>query len=44
MCKTLISCPLSYAPNWGPGLQPSHVPQLGIELTTFWSAGRRSVH
>ena len=40
---TLISC-LSYHPNWGPGLQPRHVPWLGIELATFWFIGRHSVH
>ena len=31
-------------PNWGPGLQPRHVPSPGIELATFWSTGQCSVH
>ena len=26
----------SCEPQWGPGLQPTHVPQLGIELATLW--------
>ena len=32
--ETSISC-LSHTPNWGPGLQPRHVPWLGIEPVTF---------
>ena len=36
--ETLISC-LLHTPNWGPGLQPRHVPWLGIETTTFWCIG-----
>ena len=35
---------LSCVPHWGPGLQPRHVPWLGIELATFWFTGLRSVH
>ena len=31
-------------PNWGPGLQPRHVPWLGIELETFRFAGWHSTH
>ena len=31
---------LSCGPHWGPGLQPRHVPRLGIELTTLWFAAR----
>ena len=34
---------LLYAPNWGPGLQPRHVPWLGIELAPICFAGRHSV-
>ena len=29
---------LSRAPYWGPGLQPRHVPLLGIEPVTLWFA------
>ena len=35
---------LSSAPYWGPGLQPRHVPWLGIELATLWFAGQLSIH
>ena len=31
-------------PHRGPGLQPRHVPWLGIEPTTLWFAGGCSVH
>ena len=27
---------LSHGPHWGPGLQPRHVPWLGIEPATVW--------
>ena len=27
------------APHWELGLQPKHVPQLGIKLVTLWFAG-----
>ena len=27
-------------PHWGPGLQPRHVPWLGIEPATFWFTAR----
>ena len=40
---TWISC-LSHAPNWGPGLQPRHVPWPGIKLITFQFAGQSSIH
>ena len=33
-CQWEISCAL-LAPSWGPGLQPRHVPWLGIEPATF---------
>ena len=39
----LVGC-LSHAPNQGPGLQPRHVPRLGIELVTFRLAGQHSIH
>ena len=29
---------LSPGPHWGPGLQPRHVPRLGIQLVTLWFA------
>ena len=35
---------LSHAPYWGPGLQPRHVPWLGIELETLWFTGRHPIH
>ena len=41
--ETLMGC-LSYAPSWGPGPQPKHVPRLGIELTTFQFTGCCSIH
>ena len=37
--ETLICGCLSHAPYWGPGLQPRHVPWLGIEPVTLWFAG-----
>ena len=43
MRDTSIGC-LSHAPNWGPGLQPRHVPWLGIKPATFWFAGWCSIH
>ena len=27
-----------------PGLQPRHVPRLGIKLVTLWFAGQHSIH
>ena len=39
MCGCLWS-----TPYWGPGLQPRHVPWLGIELVTLWFTGWCSVH
>ena len=35
---------LSHAPNRTPGLQPWHVPLLGIELAAFWFSGWHSIH
>ena len=35
---------LSSAPYWGPGLQPRHVPWLGLKLVTLWFTGRHSIH
>ena len=32
------------APCWGPDLQPRHVPWLGMEPTTLWFTGLRSIH
>ena len=40
---TSFGC-LSHAPSWRPGLQPRHVPRLGIEPATFWFSGRHSIH
>ena len=42
MCERYIdllhlSC-LSHIPTWGPGLQPRHVPWLGIKRATLWFA------
>ena len=34
--KTSVCACLSSAPNWGPGLQPSHMSWLGIESVTLW--------
>ena len=35
----------SYTPHtWGPGLQPRHVPWLGIKPMTLWFTGQHSVH
>ena len=39
MCGYLL-----YAPHWGPGLQPRHVPWLGIEPATLCFAGQHSIH
>ena len=35
---------LVQAPNWGPRLQPRHVPWLGIKPVTLWFAGQHSIH
>ena len=35
---------LSCTPNLGPGLQPRHVPLLGIKPVTLWFAGQCSTH
>ena len=37
--KTLMCGWFSCTPCWGPGLQPRHVPWLGIEPATLWSTG-----
>ena len=34
--------PLTW-PHWGPGLQPRHVPCLGIKAETLWFTGRCSI-
>ena len=39
----MCGCP-SHVPNWGSGLQPRHVPWLGIKLATLWFAGLSSIH
>ena len=33
-----------HTPHWGPGLQPRHVPWLGIEPMTLWFTGWHSIH
>ena len=35
---------LLHTPNQRPGLQPRHVPWLGIELETFWFTGQCSIY
>ena len=35
---------LSCTPYWRPGLQPSHVPWVGIEPATLWFTGWHSIH
>ena len=35
---------LSHTPKLGPGLQPRHVPWLGIEPATLWFAGWHAIH
>ena len=42
--ETSMSGCLSHAPYWGPGLQPRHVPWLGVEPETLWFAGQHSIH
>ena len=42
--ETSICCCLSHGPHWGPGLQPKHVPWLGIKQATLWFAGLHSIH
>ena len=41
--ETSMGC-LLHIPNWGPSLQPRHVPWLGIEPATFQFTGRCSNH
>ena len=33
-----------HAPQWGPGLQPRHVPWLGFESVTLWFTDQCSIH
>ena len=40
---TMCGCP-SHTPNWGPGLQPRHVPWLGMQPATVWFTGQPSIH
>ena len=35
---------LSHAPSWAPGLQPRHVPWLGMETVTLWYTDWCSIH
>ena len=35
---------LSHILYWEPGLQPRHVPWLGIELATLWFPGPHAIH
>ena len=35
---------LSCASHWGSGLQPRHVPWLGVKLATPWFTGQHSIH
>ena len=42
--ETSVCACLLRAPYQGPGLQPRHVPWLGIELATLWFAGWHSVY
>ena len=39
MCGCLL-----HTPYWGPGLQPRHVPWLGIKPVTLWFTGQHSIH
>ena len=39
MCGCLL-----HTPYWGPGLQPRHVPWLGIKPVTLWFTGWCSIH
>ena len=42
--ETSMCVCLSCAPYWEPGLQPRHVPSLGIEPVTLWFSGHCSIH
>ena len=42
--KTSLCGCVSHTPHKGPGLQPRHVPRMGIELVTLWFAVQRSIH
>ena len=42
--ETALCACLSHVPYWGPGLQPRHVPCLGIEPATLWYTGWHSIH
>ena len=42
--ETSVCGCLSHTLNWGSGLQPRHVPWLGIELATLWFTDWHSIH
>ena len=42
--ETSMRVCLSCTPYWGPGLQPRHVPPLGIKPVTLWFSGPCSTH
>ena len=42
--ETSVCGCLSCAPYWWPGLQPRHVPWLGIKLVTLCFAGQHSIY
>ena len=42
--ETSMCGSLSHTSYQGPGLQPRHMPWLGIELETFWFTGQHSIH
>ena len=41
--ETSMCCCFSSSLNWGPGLQPRHVPWLGIKPATLWFTGPLSI-
>ena len=41
--RNMCGC-LWHSPYWAPGLQPRHVPWLGIKLATPWFVGQCSIH
>ena len=42
--ETSVCGCFSHTPYWGPGLQPRHVPWLGIQPVTLWFTGSHSTH
>ena len=42
--ETSMCCCLLCAPYWGPGLQPRHVPWLGIKPVTLRFTGQHPIH